>query len=259
VEVKSGGIHGHCWFAKSDIKAGEMVWKMRAKDAKHTDVWVNKKTIQSWSSAVQSKFLSLAYQVDDDLWCGFDPNVEPIHEELIEDYVNHSCGGNCWYESYDLLTAMRDISAGEEVCYDYVLTESDPEFVLADKCNCGTKLCRGKVTGNDWKLADLQSKYRGHFLPHVQKLITAASSTSSTSSSSSSSSAASSSAASSSSSAQSEGKSEEKGDDEKKKKEEEARLKEEQFKKDGRKLLIEKKDIIKVDADKLSSDFLDFL
>jgi len=31
----------------------------------------------------------------------------------------------------DLLIAKRDIKKGEELCYDYALTEGDPDWVLA--------------------------------------------------------------------------------------------------------------------------------
>jgi hypothetical protein len=66
---------------------------------------------------------------------------------------------------------MRDIKKGEEITYDYVLTEADPDWILADKCLCGAKNCRGQVTGNDWKIKELQQQYTNHFFPHVMKKI----------------------------------------------------------------------------------------
>ena len=35
------------------------------------------------------------------------------------------------------------------------------------------KMCRGKLTENDWKRADVRTRYRGHFHPEVQKRIDA--------------------------------------------------------------------------------------
>jgi hypothetical protein len=32
-------------------------------------------------------------------------------------------------------------------------------------CRCGSRLCRGMVTGRDWQRADLQERYRGHWVP----------------------------------------------------------------------------------------------
>jgi hypothetical protein len=35
------------------------------------------------------------------------------------------------------------------------------------------RLCRGRVTGDDWKLPELQQRYRGHFTVHIEQLIQA--------------------------------------------------------------------------------------
>ncbi len=76
----------------------DRIWKKRAEGAPHTDLFVTMDEINSWPAAKREKFLTLCYQVDDNLHCGFDPDKEPIYEELIEDYINHSCDGNTWYE-----------------------------------------------------------------------------------------------------------------------------------------------------------------
>ncbi|CAF1221890.1 unnamed protein product [Didymodactylos carnosus] len=171
VQIKSTGIHGHCWFAAADIKQDEHIWWKRPDDEKHTDIFLTRKEIDALPDDKRLKFLSLCYQVSDDLHCGFDPDLEPIQSELIEDYINHSCCGNTWYTNPDLLVASRYIKSGEEITYDYVMTEADPTWRLADKCLCGAENCRGNVTGNDWKIKELQEKLKGHFFPHVQKKI----------------------------------------------------------------------------------------
>lgn len=57
-------------------------------------------------------------------------------------FINHSCDANCETEEIDgrvWITAIRDIAAGEELCYDYCLFDGDE----ADApCNCGMKKCR---------------------------------------------------------------------------------------------------------------------
>lgn len=113
--------------------------------------------------------MALAYQVDEDLWCGSDPDLEIPESYQQEYFVNHSCNGNSWYIGDDELVALRDISPGEEICYDYCLTEADPDWRL--ECRCGAAECRGVITGNDWKRADLQSKYRDHFTAYITRLI----------------------------------------------------------------------------------------
>jgi hypothetical protein len=67
------------------------------------------------------------------------------------------------------MIAMRDIKKGEEICYDYALTEAHEHFQI--NCLCGRALCRKNVTGNDWKLPQLQEKYGRHFMPHILDMI----------------------------------------------------------------------------------------
>jgi hypothetical protein len=76
---------------------------------------------------------------------------------------NHSCDPNLWWVgAYDLV-ARRDIAAGEELTCDYATCTTDAEFRMP--CRCGTSDCRGAVTGNDWRLAELRHRYRDHWVP----------------------------------------------------------------------------------------------
>ena len=85
------------------------------------------------------------------------------------EYFNHSCDPNAGLNSPISLVAMRDIQVGEEVCFDYAMSDSGPadEFT----CACGAPNCRGEVTGNDWMLPDLQERYNGYFSPYLQRRI----------------------------------------------------------------------------------------
>lgn len=87
------------------------------------------------------------------------------------DYVNHSCDPNAWLEGQVALRARRAIAAGEEICFDYAMTDGSDydEF----ECVCGTGLCRGKVTSQDWQLRELQERYGGHFSPYLLRRIVA--------------------------------------------------------------------------------------
>jgi len=172
VEVREGGIHGYCWFARDKIKAGEWIWKARKMDMRY-HLFVKFSEYQSWDEKKQAKYDSLAYQVNDDTFCGYHPDMPIVAEEIMDYYVNHSCDGNGWYEGDDLLVALRDILPGEEITYDYALTENRTDWVLAsgNRCLCGTGLCRKRVTGNDWKLKSLQEKYGKHFMSHILQSI----------------------------------------------------------------------------------------
>ena len=69
-----------------------------------------------------------------------------------------------------MLVARRNIATGEELTLDYALWEWDPTWKI-DPCRCGTVNCRRVITGSDWKMLELQRRYKGHFSPYVTKLI----------------------------------------------------------------------------------------
>ena len=105
---------------------------------------------------------SLCIQVEDRLFLV----PRPIGEG---DYVNHSCNPNAGLSGQIGLVAMRDIKIGEEVCFDYAMSDTMPydEF----DCGCGQPTCRGQISGNDWQKPELQKRYAGFFSPHVQRRI----------------------------------------------------------------------------------------
>ena len=87
------------------------------------------------------------------------------------DSINHSCSPNCQLRNATQLIAMSNIAIGEELTYDYATSDASDydEF----ECACGTDNCRVRITGNDWKLSDLQTRYRQMFSPYVQRKIQA--------------------------------------------------------------------------------------
>ena len=72
-----------------------------------------------------------ALQIDDDLFLASTPPFDPA------DYVNHSCDPNCGIVGSVLLVTMRDVAAGEELCFDYAMTDSDDYDMFG--CDCGTR------------------------------------------------------------------------------------------------------------------------
>ncbi len=87
------------------------------------------------------------------------------------DYVNHSCNPNAGLSGQIALMAMRDIQAGEEVCFDYAMSDGTPYDEFA--CACGAPDCRGRVSGDDWRNPELWARYAGYFSPYLQRRITA--------------------------------------------------------------------------------------
>jgi hypothetical protein len=102
-------------------------------------------------------------QIEEELY------LVPSGADEPADFVNHSCEPNAGMSGQIVMVAMRDIDAGEEVCYDYAMSDGGPydEF----KCACGTPSCRGKITGNDWQRPELWERYAGYFSPYLQQRI----------------------------------------------------------------------------------------
>jgi len=84
------------------------------------------------------------------------------------DYLNHSCNPTCGIRDVLKIVAMRDIEKGEEITFDYAMSESYPYNM---KCNCGEKNCRGNITGDDWERPELQTRYKGYFSDYINKMI----------------------------------------------------------------------------------------
>src|SRR5215510_13696998 len=72
------------------------------------------------------------------------------------------------YDYMIQVDAMRDIQPGEEITFDYAMTESSDYSM---PCKCGREYCRGIITGNDWKNGKLQQKYAGYFSEYLNKKI----------------------------------------------------------------------------------------
>jgi hypothetical protein len=72
-----------------------------------------------------------------------------------------------------VVVAFKDIRAGEEITFDYAMTDANCSGIacVEMECLCESKNCRKVVTGDDWKRLDLQTKYRGYFSTYVQSLI----------------------------------------------------------------------------------------
>ncbi len=122
--------------------------------------------VYAWDSFVHlsEKERSLCIQVEENLFLV----PRPIGDG---DYVNHSCNPNAGLSGQIALVAMRDIRPGEEICFDYAM--SDTVAYDEFECGCGAPNCRGSVTSCDWQLPEIQKRYAGYFAPHVQRRIDA--------------------------------------------------------------------------------------
>jgi hypothetical protein len=98
-------------------------------------------------------------------------NLYLVPHQLPEpgDFINHCCDPNAGLSGQIGLVSLRKVGVGEEVCYDYAMSDASAydEF----ECGCGAACCRGRVTGGDWALPELQIRYAGSFSPYLQRRI----------------------------------------------------------------------------------------
>jgi hypothetical protein len=66
-------------------------------------------------------------------------------------FINHSCAPNCETVIEDrrvFIYALRDIAAGEELAYDYLIQrepDDPPDVEAVFRCCCGAPVCRGTM------------------------------------------------------------------------------------------------------------------
>jgi hypothetical protein len=138
-------------FAREAVKAGELL-------TLYMGTLIDGATLETLPPADQVHIL----QIEDDLY------IAPLSEELAH-LVNHSCNPNAGFTGQIATVALRDIEAGEEICFDYAMCDGSPydEF----SCLCGEAKCRKRITGNDWQIPELWEAYRGYFSPYLQRRI----------------------------------------------------------------------------------------
>ncbi len=141
-------------FAKGPIKKGELVF---IKGGHIVDYEESKK--------LEAKLGEYCLQIADNFFLCPKTKSEVKNTAI---FINHSCNPNVGPDGQISFVALRDIKAGEELCYDYAMTTSRNYKLI---CNCRSKNCRKIITGNDWKLEPLQKKYGKHFTYPILKKI----------------------------------------------------------------------------------------
>ena len=152
-EIRPSSIEGKGLYATKPIKKGDLVviWGGTYTDFKGAEkAKQNGKVVMQW---------------DEDLF-----SVED-RGETSGYFINHSCEPNLWMKGAYALVAMRNVKKGEELTADYVIWEADEDYVSKWDCNCGSTKCRRRITGKDWRLPELQERYKGRFSPLINKRI----------------------------------------------------------------------------------------
>lgn len=157
VEKRGSAIHGVGLFARRPIAKGETVV------VKGGYVMTKEER-----DRVEEELGPAEIQVGEGLFIG--PKKESEREGGMM-HLNHSCDPNVGLGGEIIFVAMRDIAAGEELTFDYAMTDDEPDIEM--RCACGSADCRRLVTGRDWRRADLQERYRGYFSTYLQRKIDA--------------------------------------------------------------------------------------
>jgi uncharacterized protein len=84
-------------------------------------------------------------------------------------FGNHSCDPNLWHVGPYAVATRRPVGAGDELTVDYATNSGAPGFSMP--CRCAAADCRGIVTSDDWRIAELQDRYRGHWVPLLEERI----------------------------------------------------------------------------------------
>ena len=151
--ISESTIHGLGMFAKTNIEQGEIVFIKGGHIVTRSELY---------SSAQISSYLP----IDDGYFIGATSEDEEGGIKLFE---NHSCEPNCGVRGEITFVAMREIQEGEELTCDYAMIDNeDYEF----ECNCGSKACRERITGFDWKIEELQARYTNYFARYLLDRIT---------------------------------------------------------------------------------------
>lgn len=152
VEIRKSDLNGIGMFAKGNISKGEVVFikggHILTKD-------------QFFTSSVINSYLPL----DDNYYLGA---TTPEEEKQIKLYNNHSCEPNCGLRGEVTFVAMVDIPQDTELSVDYAMIDNEDYKI---NCNCHSPSCRKIITGFDWKIKDLQLKYKGYFARYLQDKI----------------------------------------------------------------------------------------
>ncbi len=141
--VKPSKIHGKGIFAVNDIKKGDVIFAIPGKIV-HREI---KNEKESW------RFVNWI-EIAKNTW--INPNRTSVRN------FNHSCDPNAIITSRRTVKAIKPIVEGEEITFDYSLTDTDTFWKV--ECRCGAKNCR-MVVGSVQSLPQKTYEAKWLFIP----------------------------------------------------------------------------------------------
>ena len=132
--IRESIIEGKGAFAIKPIKKGELICYMNGEEISVSEL---KRRYEKGEER-----LSDPLQAEEEMYID-------LYEPYI--YINHSCDPNAAVVKFNELISVRDIKVGQEITYDYSLTEWSNEESWQDyndwfiECKCGSPSCRKRI------------------------------------------------------------------------------------------------------------------
>ena len=133
-------VKGRGLFAKELINTGEFISEFDG------EIYIGEKE-EGWNEDI----INHAIQFEPDRW---------KDSNSLARCANHSCEANCGIKELFKLIAMRDILPGEEITWDYEMTEAGTSDWYLD-CKCNSINCRGKIGSYRNLPKEFREKYKG--------------------------------------------------------------------------------------------------
>lgn len=152
VIIKETEKYGKAVFAKANVKKGEVIGVFNGKvyEAERAMLLPDVPPLRAGRHAVQ---------FEKNKWR--DGKVRGVAR-----YIAHSCDPNCGIKNLFEVVAMRDIEKGEEITWDYAMTENS-DFRM--ECKCGAKCCRKVVGAYSMLTPKFRKKYKGYISEWLTK------------------------------------------------------------------------------------------
>ena len=135
-EVRDDGRGGKGAFAVRAVPAGEVV-------GVHGGIVIHERELPELSRRIPEDRLNLDHAMY------IHPGIILLHDyENGCDpmcFINHSCAPNTHMMNGIVMVASRDIAPGEEITWDYRLTDDVGEWEYEFECRCGAPNCQGHV------------------------------------------------------------------------------------------------------------------
>lgn len=139
IQVRRSGVHGKGVFALQAIRAGERIIEYVGERITWTEA------LRRHPHDPSDPNHTFYFHIDER--CVIDANVGGNAAR----WINHACEPNCESDETDgrvFIKALRDLTPGEELFYDYRLTLDErytPALKRQYACRCGSRHCRGTM------------------------------------------------------------------------------------------------------------------